>query len=175
MIAYNCDLNTILKEAFANRKNKYSIRSYSLIMNHLSDRGHKVDVQILENEVSAEFKRVIVDNWGATYQLLPPNVHRQKIYEQAIRTFKAHFLSVLAVVDPDFPKFMWYNLLGETELTLNFLRQATLTHVFQRGNISMAHLTMQKLCWVPLDVKLSIKPRQTISNPGINEDAKYLV
>ena len=64
--------------------------------------------------------------WGASYQLVPPNVHRRNKAERAIRTFKAHFLEILAGVDPDFPKFMWDNLLVQTELTINLLRQATL-------------------------------------------------
>ena len=73
----------------------------------LSDRGHKVDVQILDNKVIADFKRNIVEDWCATYQLVPPNVHRINISERDIRTFKAHFLSVLDGVDHTFPKFMW--------------------------------------------------------------------
>ena len=44
-------------------------------MKRLADRGHQVDVKILDNEVSAEFKISIVDDWGATYQLVPPNLH----------------------------------------------------------------------------------------------------
>ena len=39
---------------------------------------------------------------------------------------KAHFSPVLYGVDPDFPKFMWYKQLGQIELTINHLRQATL-------------------------------------------------
>ena len=65
-------------------------------------------------------------DWGASYQLVPPNVHRRNISERAIRTFKAHFLSILAGVDPYFPRFMWDNLLVQTELKINLLRQATL-------------------------------------------------
>ena len=65
MIAYHCDSNTILKAPSSNRKNKHSIQAYSYIMKRLADRGHQVDVKILDNEVSAEFKRSIVDNWGA--------------------------------------------------------------------------------------------------------------
>ena len=126
MIAYHCDSNTILQAPFAYRKNKHRIRAYILIMKCLSDCGHKVDVQILDNEVSSEVKRVIVDAWGATYQRVPPNVHRRNIAERYIRTFKAHFLSVLDGLDPEFPKFMWDNLLVQIELTLNLLRQATL-------------------------------------------------
>ena len=57
---------------------------------------------------------------------MPPNIHRRNIAEQDIRTFKAHFISVLAGVDPNFPTFMWKNLLVQTELTINLLRQAIL-------------------------------------------------
>ena len=47
--------------------------------------GHHVEVQILENEVSAEFKKTIMKDWGASYQLVPPNVHRRNVAERAIR------------------------------------------------------------------------------------------
>ena len=53
MIAYHCDSNTILQAPFTSRKNKHSIRDYNSIMNHLDDCGHQVDVQILDNKVSA--------------------------------------------------------------------------------------------------------------------------
>ena len=38
----------------------------------MSDRGHHVDIEILDNEVSAEFKKTINNDWGATYELVPP-------------------------------------------------------------------------------------------------------
>ena len=91
-------------------------------MRRLADRGHQVDVQILDNKVSKYFGRTIVKDWGATYQLVPPNVHGINISERDICTFKAHFLSVLAGLDPTFPTFMWDNLLVQTELTINLLR-----------------------------------------------------
>ena len=76
MIAYNCDSNTILQSPFANRENNHRIRDYKFIMKRLADQGHQVDVQILDNEVSAYFKISIVDYWGDTYQLVPPNLHK---------------------------------------------------------------------------------------------------
>ena len=85
-----------------------------------------MDVQILYNEVSADFKINIVEDRGSTYQLVTPNIHQKNIAERDIHTFKAHFLSVLAGLDPTFPKFLWDNLLVKTEITLNILRQATL-------------------------------------------------
>ena len=56
MIAYHCDSNTILQAPFVNRKEKHRIRAYNSIMKKLADRGHHVDIQILDNEFSAEFK-----------------------------------------------------------------------------------------------------------------------
>ena len=70
-----------------------------------------MDVQILDNEVSTYFKRTIVKDWCATYQLVPPNVHRRNVAERSIHTFRADFLALLSGVDPNFPKFMWDNLL----------------------------------------------------------------
>ena len=91
IIAYNCDSNTILQAPFFNRKEKHRIRAYNSIMKKLTDRGHHVDIQILDNEVGAEFKKTIQQDLGAKYQLVPPNFHIRNIAEIAIRTFKAHF------------------------------------------------------------------------------------
>ena len=85
-----------------------------------------VDLQILDNEDSEEYKQVIQTKWNSNYQLVPPNTNRSNAAERAIRTFKAHFLSFLASVAPDLPRNLWDLLLPQTELTLNFLRKAIL-------------------------------------------------
>ena len=79
IIAYHFDSNTILQAPFVNRKEKHRIRSYNSIMQKLVDMGNHVEVQILENEVSVEFTKTIVKDWGACYQLIPPNVHRKNM------------------------------------------------------------------------------------------------
>ena len=66
MIAYHCDSNTILQAPFVNIEDKHRIRAYNSIMQKLADRGHHVDVQILDNEVSAEFKKTIMKDWVAS-------------------------------------------------------------------------------------------------------------
>ena len=53
-------------------------------MKTLEDMGHHIDVQILDNEVSIEFKKTIMKDWVASYQLVPPNVHRRNTAERAI-------------------------------------------------------------------------------------------
>ena len=59
MIAYHCDYSTILQSPFVNIKDKHRIRAYNSIMQKLAERGHHVDIQILDNKVSAEFKKTI--------------------------------------------------------------------------------------------------------------------
>ena len=95
-------------------------------MQRLTNNRLLVDLQILDNESSAEYKRAINTKWNANYQLVPRNTHQSNAAERAIRTFKAHFLSILAGVAPDFRSHLWDLLLPQTELTLNLLRKATL-------------------------------------------------
>ena len=90
-------------------------------MQRLADNKLIVHLQILDNKASAEDKRAIKTKWNASYQLVPPKTHRRNAAERAIRTFKAHFLSILAGVAPYFPRNLWDLLLPEIELTLNLL------------------------------------------------------
>jgi hypothetical protein len=85
-----------------------------------------VEHQILDNEASKDYCHAITHDWKATYQLVPPDVHCANAAERAIRTFKAHFLSILAGIDTSFPNHRWDKLLPQTELTLNLLRQSTI-------------------------------------------------
>ena len=122
MIAYHCDSNTILHETFKTKGDKHRISAYNAIRRRIAVMGHKVDLQILDNEASGEYKRTIKEVWKSTYQLVPPDMHRRNAAERAIRTFKAHFLAILAGVSPKFPSYMWDKLLEQAELTLNLIR-----------------------------------------------------
>ena len=111
MVAYHCDSNVILISPFKTHKDKYRLEAYKSIMARLRKNGMFVDLQILYNEASAEYKPTINEDWGVDYQLVPPDIHRRNAAEQENRTFKAHFLSVLAGIAPDFPKYLWDHLL----------------------------------------------------------------
>ena len=95
-------------------------------MQRLTDNKLSLDLQILDNEASEAYKQFIKIKWKTKYQLVPPHTHQRNAAERAIRTFKAHFLSILAGVAPDFPRNLWGLLIPQAELTLNLLRQATL-------------------------------------------------
>ena len=93
-------------------------------MQRLKDKHLLVDLQILDNEASKAYKQTITSDWGIKFQLVPPHTHRRNATERAIRTFKAHFLSILAGIAHDLPKHCWDLLLPQTVMTLNFLRQS---------------------------------------------------
>ena len=106
-----------------------------------------------------------MDDWNATYQLVPRNFHRRNIAERAIRTFKAHFISVLAGVDPTFPKFMWDNLLVLTEPTINLLRQATLNLSMSAWEYFNGAFDFTATLLVPIGCKLIIQTTQKKRKP----------
>ncbi len=127
MIAYHADGNLILQQAFQTKSDHHRIAAYNAIMTRLAARGLSVDLQILDNEASSAYKQAITFSWQAQFELVPPDMHRRNRAERAIRTFKDHFIAILAGVDAKFPPYLWDLLLPQAELTLNLLRQSTLT------------------------------------------------
>jgi hypothetical protein len=121
MIAYHTNGNLILQQAFKSRNNTHRIAAYNAIMMRLAARGLSVDLQILDIEASAAYKHAITFTWQAKFQLVPLDMHHRNHAERAIRMFNAHFLSILAGVDPTFPPYLWDLLLPQAELTLNLL------------------------------------------------------
>ena len=126
MVAYHYDSIAILVAPFKTRKDKHRLEAYKSIMTRLRRNVMSVNLQILDNEASSKFKHLVTEYLGIKCQLVPPYIHRRNAAERAIRTFKAHFLSILAGIAPDLLKFSSDYLLHQTEMTLNFLQQSTL-------------------------------------------------
>ena len=123
MIAYHCDSNVIIAAPFKSHTDKHRLLAYGPIMQRLKERNMLVDLQILDNEENTEYKRIIKSEWGVGYQLVPPHIHSRNTAELSIRTFKAHFISILSEIATTFPKNFWDLLLHQTELTLNLIIQ----------------------------------------------------
>ena len=111
MLVFHYNSNAILIEPFQSHHDCHRIAAYSCIMTRLRERGHAVDLQVLANEARKEYRRVITQIWKTTFQLVPPDFHRRNVAEHAIRTFKAHFLAIIAGVDGAFPRSIWDMLL----------------------------------------------------------------
>jgi hypothetical protein len=60
------------------------------------------------------------------YQFVPPFTKRSNKAEQAIQTFKRHFIAIIAGTHPSFPINFWHELIPQAEITLmNMLRRPT--------------------------------------------------
>ena len=75
MIKYHFDANLILAEPFASRKDKHGILAFGNIMQRLLNNKLTIDLQILDNEGSADYKQAITEYWDANDQLVPPYTH----------------------------------------------------------------------------------------------------
>jgi hypothetical protein len=99
------------------------LKAYKHIHQELTSRGLTHKPLTLENEASVALKSFFTEN-DVEYQLVPPHCHRRNAAEMAIHTFKEHFVSGLASVDPYFPLHLWDHLLSQAEMTLNLLHKS---------------------------------------------------
>ena len=123
MVLVEIDGNYIDAEPMKNKTEGSMIKAYLALWERLTATGTvKPTTHIMDNEASAEYKKVIRKN--CTIQLVPPNNHRRNLAERAIQTFKSHFIAIIAGVDDTFPMRLWDKLLPQTIVTLNLLRQS---------------------------------------------------
>ena len=109
---------------------------------------------MLNDEASATFKNAIKEN-GMKYELVPPGNHQHNITEQAIQTFKNHFIYILWGVSENFPMHLWCRILPQAEMAINMMRQSNTMpkisaytylngiHSFSRRSLAPLGYTMQ--------------------------------
>jgi hypothetical protein len=123
MLCYSYDCNYVNAVPMKSRSASEWLKAYEHIHQELTSRRFKPKLQTLDNESSAALKGFFTKN-DVGYQLVPPHCHRRNAAERAFRTFKEHFFSVFASVDPDFPLHLWDRLLPHAEITLNLLHKS---------------------------------------------------
>eukprot|EP00804_Cyclotella_cryptica_P028277 CCRYP_014613-RB/>CCRYP_014613-RB protein AED:0.36 eAED:0.36 QI:0/0/0/1/0/0/2/0/471 len=124
MIAVELDGNYIDAEPLKTRKAKDLTEAYQRIYQRWKATGVICpNWHILDNEAPEELKQAIREN-NCRVELMPADMHRRNIAEKGMQRFKGHFKAVLAGVSDDFPIREWDELIPQTVLTLNLLRQA---------------------------------------------------
>jgi hypothetical protein len=88
------------------------VKAFGVVFDDMTAKCLRPNLQTMDNEASAALKNYFTER-EMNYQLVPPHCHRTNAAERAIRTFKEHFKSGLATVDPDFPAHLWYRLLPQ--------------------------------------------------------------
>jgi hypothetical protein len=141
MIAFYVNGNLILQQAFKSKSDCHCIAAYNAIMTCLAARGLLVDLQILNNKASVEYKEAITFKWNAKFQLVLPDMHHQNWAECAICTFKDHFLAILAGIDSAFPPYLWDLLLPQADSPPIFFVRPCSIQGLAHGNFSKVPLT----------------------------------
>jgi hypothetical protein len=175
LVVYDYDSNAILVEAIKNRTAAVITKAWTKIHQIFKNRGAAPNIYILDNEISNDFKNAL-KKYNVTYQLTPPHMHRRNAAERAIRTFKNHFLTGLAMCDPNFPVAEWDRLLEQAQLTLNLLRTSRLNphlsaHAYLFGNFDFNRTPL-----APPGTRVVIheKPRQRASWAYHGVDGWYI-
>ena len=88
--------------------------------------------------------------------MVPPDMHRRNATGRAIRTFKAHFISILAGVDHDFLSHLWDLLVPQAEMTLNLLRPYTEDQTISAWENFNGKLDYNATPWGPLGIGVLI-------------------
>jgi hypothetical protein len=101
------------------------VSAYIKIISFFKSKSFPISHLILDNETStsltAYFKSECI-----SFQYVAPNDHRTNPAEQAIRTAKNHFISILSSAHISFPPNRWSSLLPMATLTLNHFRHFAL-------------------------------------------------
>jgi hypothetical protein len=136
------------------------INAYQKMVDRMQLSGLGLKHQRLGNKCFDNFKKCLQKN-NMMHELVPPDCHRRNMAEQAIQTFKNHFVAILSGVDDRFPLSLWCYLVRPVELTINLLRQRNVApkisayaHVHERhdymkrpfaplGCLVMAHVKPQ--------------------------------
>lgn len=102
MVMYYIDGSYIMLEPMKSRTKSEMIRAHDVLVRRLKARGFQPKKQILDNEISAGYRKAIIDH-GMEVERTPTNVHRRNAAEKGIQTAKCHLKAIIAGCDPSFP------------------------------------------------------------------------
>ena len=130
---------------------------------------------MLDNEAPELLKQAIRES-GCKVELTPADMHRRNAAEKAIQTFKSHLISVLAGVSDTFSIHQWDELLPQTVLTLNLLRQSNVAPNISAYSYHRGPFDYNRMPLAPMGcaVQFHIKPGQRKSFGEHSADGWYL-
>ncbi len=97
------------------------VSAFTEVITILKAGGYQPALNVMDNKCSAAVENYIRSE-KINIQLVPPHNHQVNAAEQAIATFKEHFIAALATMGMHCPLHLWDEFLPQVELTLNILR-----------------------------------------------------
>ena len=92
MVMVDYGSEAILEEPLIPRTKADLPHAIIKLYKHIMDRILRQHLDMLENECSALTKEFI-RKYGATHQLVPPELHQDLISERSIKTYKDHLIA----------------------------------------------------------------------------------
>ena len=123
MVAYDQDSNAILAHPIKTRSEYDLLTAMTAIHTYLKVTNIG---QWMPSLVKQFFKQE-----NASFQLVPPNLHRNNAAEKAMGTFKDYFVAILCSCDLEFPMYLWCCLVAQATTTLNILQKSNINPVYQ--------------------------------------------
>ena len=163
IVMVKVDSNAILVEPFKNRTSNELKRAYLVLLNRVKVAGIVLKKHVLDNKCSNNMKNIVQET--CRLELVQPYCLCCNVAEVAIKNFKAHFISILAGVDDDFPIRQWDKLLTQAELTLNLLRQANANPKLSAYSYLFGNFDYNRLPLAPLGcaVQVHVPPERRTS------------
>ena len=114
---------------------------------HLT-HSHNNDLLVLDNEMSNEQKREVMDELEIKCQL-PNNCTQVQSSQEYDQDIQGAILSIFVRIGQDFPQFICNLLMNQTELTLNHLYQSTINSTLSTGISHAIFNALPLLCFPP--------------------------
>jgi hypothetical protein len=121
LILYDYDSNYICAAPIPSKNGQAVANAHDTMFATLTAAGLKPNLLLLDNTASKFLKKYLTST-SMDIQLVPPHNHRSNAAERAIRTWKNHFIAILAAIGDGFPLHLWDMLVPQANITLNLLR-----------------------------------------------------
>jgi hypothetical protein len=105
-VAYIYNLNAIIVQPMLSRANAAMIAAFTEFFAVLQAQDYQPALNVMDNECSKTMEKHI-RAIRMNIQLVPPHNHQVNAAEQAIATFKEHFVAALATIDMLCPLQLW--------------------------------------------------------------------
>ena len=120
-----------------------------------AERGAKHAFLRMDNECAGDMKQWLKEA-GITPELAPVSAHRTNRAERAIRTWKNHFIAMLAGIDPDCPLSLWEEFIEQAELTLNLMRDSPCNAILSAYEGLCGRFDLNKTPIAPVGTKVLV-------------------
>ena len=121
VICYDYSCSAILAHPIKNRLTNEPIHAYQHFYTILHNAGLSPHMHKMDNETSTDIEHFIATRNEAV-QYFPSNNHHTSAAEQAIQTWKNHFISGSASLPKHIPIKYWCWLIDQANITLNLMR-----------------------------------------------------